>query len=214
MDHSNGIGFTFGWRWKITKTLDFGIAWTRKSYCGRYRKYRGYEPFHAKNYIPQTIGAGFSYKFNSKLAGRVEFVWSNLGNLPNSNNNVLSNGRLNLNKRGSSQSPGPGLRDATYINVGIGYKLNSLVSIGTSFSHRIKSNRSSNILSHTYRIQTIYNILSFGANINYHKHDLFLSFSYGFKNKVKGSLPTQLGRGLLSTEKCIASLSLSWGYMY
>lgn len=214
MDHSNGLGLTIGWRWNITKSLNFGAAWTKKSYCGQYRKYRGYEPHHAENYIPQMVGAGLSYRFNTKLAGRVEVIWSNLGNLPNANNSVLPDGTLNLNKRGSRKSPGPGLQDATFINVGIGYKFNSMLSVGASLSHRIKLHRGSNFISHSYTRQTIYDILSLGANIKYQKHDLFLSFAYGFKNRVSGYMPEQLGGGRISTEKYIASLSISWGYMY
>lgn len=213
-DHSNGIGLTIGWRWKITKSLEFGIAWIKKSYCGQYRKYRGYEPHHAKNYIPQTIGAGFTYLFNSKISSRLELLWLNLGNLPNSNNNVLSDGSLNLNKRGSNKSPGPGLRDATFINAGIGYKLNSIISFGIGYSHRIKLHRSSNFISHTYTLQTIYNILNLGTNIRYKKHDLFLIISYGFKNHVTGYMPVELGGGKFSGEKRTASFSFSWGYMF
>lgn len=214
IDHSNGIGLTIGWRWNITKPLVFGAAWTKKSYCGQYRKYRGYEPHHAENYFPQTFGAGFRYLFTSKLAGRLEVLWMNLGNLPGSNNNILPNGRLNLHKRGSDKSPGPGLRDATFINVGIGYQLNSTLSLGMSFSHRIRLHRSSNILSHTYTLQTIYDILSLGANINYQKHDIFLIFSYGFKNRISGHMPQEIGGGHFIAEKSIFSLSISWGYSY
>ena len=29
-DHSNGIGFSIGWRWKITEKLNFGVAWAKK----------------------------------------------------------------------------------------------------------------------------------------------------------------------------------------
>lgn len=214
-DHSNGFGASIGWRWNITENLNFGVAWSKKSYCGQYRKYRGFEPHHAENYTPQTVGAGVSYRFTSKLAARVEVLWVNLGNVPYSNNNVLSNGDLNLNKRGSTESPGPGLRDATYINIGIGYQLNSILSIGVSFSHRIKSPRkSSNILSHTYTLQTIYDILSLGANFNYRKHDLFLGISYGFRNRVSGFMPIEVGGGRFAGEKQNVSLSISWGYMY
>lgn len=215
VDHSSGIGFSIGWRWKITKSLDFGTAWAKKSYCGQYRKYRGFEPHHAKNYTPQIFGAGFSYRFTSRLAGRLEVLWTNLGNLPDSNNNVLPNGSLNLHKRGSDKSPGPGLQDATYINVGLGYKLNSLLSVGAGFSHRIKLPRkSSNIISHTYTLQTIYDTLSLGADFNYKKHNLFLGITYGFKNSVSGYMPIEIGGGRFSSQKQNASLSISWGYRY
>ena len=214
-DHSNGIGFGVGWRWNITKRLNFGAAWVKKSYCGQYRKYRGFEPHHAKNYIPQTFGAGFSYRFTSKIAGRLEVLWMNLGDLPGANNNVLPNGRLNLNKRGSNKSPGPGLNDATYINLGIGYKLNSMFSVGVGFSHRIKLPRkTSNILSHTYILQTIYDTLSLGANFKYKKQDFFLVISHGFRNKVSGIMPIELGGGRFVGEKQNTSLSVSWGYVY
>lgn len=214
-DHSSGMGFTIGWRWKITNNLNFGLAWTKKSYCGQYRRYRGFEPHHAKNYIPQAVGAGFSYRFNFGVAMRLEVLWSNFGNLPNSNNNVLSDGSLNLNKRGSNKSPGPGLRDATLINFGIGYQLNKMLSVGAGFSHRIKlSRKSHNILSHSYTLQTIYEILSLGANFKYKKHDLFLVGSYGFKNKVSGFMPIEVGGGKFEAEKQIVSLSISWGYLY
>lgn len=214
-DHSSGIGCSIGWRWNITERLKFGAAWTKKSYCGQYRKYRGYEPHHAKNFIPQTIGGGFSYRFTQKMAGRLEVLWSNLGNLPTANNNVLPNGQLNVNKRGSKKSPGPGMQNATYINSGLGYQVNSMLSLGIGFSHRIKRNRrDSNILSHTYTLQTIYNILSLGANIKYEKHELFLVYSHGFRNKVSGFMPAVLGGGRFVGEKENNSLSLSWGYMY
>lgn len=214
-DHSSGIGCSIGWRWNITERLKFGAAWTKKSYCGQYRKYRGFEPHHAKNFIPQTLGGGFSYRFTQKMAGRLEVLWSNLGNLPNSNNNVFSDGQLNLNKRGSKKSPGPGLQNATYINTGIGYQVNSMLSLGVGFSHRIKRNRrNSNILSHTYTLQTIYNILSIGANIKYEKHELFLVYSHGFRNRVSGFMPPVLGGGRFVGEKENTSFSLSWGYMY
>lgn len=214
-DYSNGIGFTIGWRWNITKKLGFGAAWSKKSYCGQFRKYRGFEPHHARNYNPYLFGAGFTYLFTSKLAGRLEVLWSNLGGLPGSNNNVLSDGSLNLNKRGSKKSPGPGLQDATYINAGIGYKVNPMLSVGTGFSHRIKLAReSTNFLSHTYILQTTYDIISLGANFNYQKHDLFLSASYGFNNRVSGLMPIEVGGGSFTAEKRITSLSISWGYLY
>lgn len=214
-DHSAGMGCSIGWRWNITKSLEFGAAWARKSACGQYRKYRGYEPHHAKNYIPQTLGAGFSYLFNQRVAGRLEVLWSNLGNLPNSNNNVLPNGRLNIYRRGSRKSPGPGVQDATYINMGLGYKLNGMLSIGAGFSHRIKLKRkSSNFLSRAYTRQTIYDILSIGANLNFQKHDLFLSSSYGFKNRVTGLMPKEVGGGRFSSEKQNVSVSVSWGYLF
>lgn len=213
-DHSSGIGFSIGWRWNITECLKFGAAWTKKSYCGQYRKYRGFEPHHAKNFIPQTIGAGFSYLFTHKLAGRLEVLWSNLGNLPGANNNILPDGSLNLNKRGSKKSPGPGLQDATYINLGMGYKVNSQLAVGVGFSHRIQLRRSSNFLSHTYTRQAIYNLLSFGANFKYEKHDLFLVLSRGFRNRVSGYMPAQLGGGKFIGEKETTSLSISWGYLY
>ena len=142
-------------------------------------------------------------------------IWLNLGNLPGSNNNVLPDGSLNLNKRGSNKSPGPGLRDATFINVGIGYKLNSMLSVGVGFSHRIKLHRrNSNILSHTYRLQTIYDILSLGANFKCGKHDIFLVFSHGFRNRVSGFMPIEIGGGRFVGEKQTTSLSISWGYLY
>jgi len=215
VDHSSGIGFSFGWRWNITEKLNFGAAWTKKSYCGQYRKYRGYEPHHAKNYVPQTVGAGFSYRFNTKMAGRIEMLWSNMGNLPSANNTILPNGNLNTNKRGSSKSPGPGQQDATYINVGMGYKFNSMLSLGVGFSHRIKLKRNgTNILSHTYARQVIYDTLSLGANFTREKHDLFLVFSYGFRNRVSGFMPTQLGGGRFVGLKQTVACSLSWGYKY
>lgn len=215
MDHSNGLGLSIGWRWNITKSLTFGAAFVKKSYVGQYRKYRGYEPHHANNYIPATAGAGFTYLFTQKLAGRLEVLWTDLGNLPSSNNNVLSNGELNLNKRGSNKSPGPGSQDATFINLGLGYKVNSMLSLGVGFSHRIKlPRRNSNIISHTYRIQAIFNILSFGVNFNYKKNDFFLTFSHGFKNRESGFLPKQVGGGKIVTNKHYDALSIAWGYLY
>lgn len=213
-DHSSGMGFSLGWRWKITEKLDFGAAWSRKNDCGQFRRYRGYEPHHAKNYTPQLVGAGLTYRFTTKLAGRLEAIWVNLGNLPAANNNVLSDGSLNLHKRGSNKSPGPGLNDATYVNIGIGYQLSSMLAVGLGFSHRIKLWKSSNFISHTYTLQTIYDIISVAADFRYQKHDFFLSFSYGFRNKVSGFMPIELGGGRFSGEKQIASLSFSWGYLY
>lgn len=214
MDHSGGLGLTIGWRWKISDSLDFGIAWARKSYCGQFRKYRGYEPHHAKNFIPQTIGAGFTYKFTQRFAGRLEVLWSNQGNLPNANNNILSDGSLNLHKRGSDKSPGPGLQDATYINAGLGYKVNSHLFLGIGYSHRIKLPRSSNYISHSYTHQTVYDILTLGANMKYQKHDLLVSCSYGFKNRETGHMPQEIGGGQFRSEKQIFSVSVSWGYLF
>lgn len=215
VDHSSGIGFSLGWRWNITENLKFGLAWIKKSYCGQYRKYRGYEPHHAKNYIPQTVGAGFSYRFTPKLAGRLEVLWVNLGNLPGANNNVLSNGQLNFNKRGSKKSPGPGLQDATYINLGIGYQLNEMLSLGVSYSHRIKLKRKhSTILSRTYILQTNYDILALGADFRYKKHNLFFIYSYSFKNRSSGLMPIEVGGGHFTGRKQQTSFSFSWGYLY
>lgn len=214
IDHSNGLGFSLGWRWKITKKLDFGAAWSKKNYCGRYRKYRGFEPFHAQNYTPQSVGAGLSYDFTSKLSGQLEVLWLNLGNLPSANNLVLSDGSLNLNKRGSQKSPGPGLQDATLLNAGLGYQFTEQLSGGLGFSHRIKLKQNSNFLSHIYKIQTIYEILSLGVFYVYQKHNLYLGWTYGFKNTVFGWLPRELGGGQFSGQKQNTSLSMSWGYSY
>lgn len=215
MDHSSGIGLSFGWRWNINKSLAFGFAFVKKCYVGQYRKYRGYEPHHAKNYIPETIGGGFTYQFTQKIAGRLEVIWSDLGNLPNSNNTILSNGKLNTNKRGSNKSPGVGLQDATFINLGLGYKVNSMLSIGAGLSHRIKLTRKSPfIISRGYMRQTIYDLVTLGANYNYHCHDFFLTLSHGFENHQSGYMPEQIGGGKFTSKKKYNSLSLAWGYLY
>jgi long-chain fatty acid transport protein len=213
MDHSTGLGLSLGWRWNINKFLTFGLAFVKKSYVGQYKKYRGYEPHHAKNYIPETIGAGFTYLFTQKFAGRLEVLWTDFGNLPNSNNTILPNGKLNTNKRGSNKSPGTGLQDATFINFGLGYKVNSMLSVGGGFSHRIKLPRKSRyIISHSYRRQVIYDLVTFGVNFNYHHQDFFLSLSHGFENRQSGDMPKKLGGGKFRSKRCYDSLSISWGF--
>lgn len=215
MDHSQGIGFTFGWRWNLSKNLAFGLAYIKKSDVGQYRKYRGYEPHYAKNYIPQSLGGGFTYRITKQLAGRLEVLWTNFGNLPNSNNSILANGKLNTNKRGSRQSSGSGLQDATIINLGLGYKVNTHLSLGTGFSHRIKlARKSPYIISHSYLRQTIFDLVTFGVNYNYHHNDFFLTLSHGFKNRQSGEMPEQLGGGKFISNKKFNSLSLAWGYLY
>lgn len=137
------------------------------------------------------------------------------GNLPNANNSVLPDGRLNLNKRGSDKSPGAGLQNSTQINMGMGYQWSSMLSLGVGFSHRIKlAQNNPNILSHSYRLQTIYDIVSLGTNFKYEKHDFFLVCSYGFRNRVSGLMPKDLGRGQFVGEKQNIALSISWGYKY
>lgn len=215
MDHSSGYGFSIGWRWKITPKLNFGTAWIKKSYCGQYRKYRGYEPHHAKNYTPQTWGGGFSYRFTTRLSGRLECLWTNLGNLPGANNSLLPDGSLNLNKRGSRKSPGPGLNDATIMNIGLGYKWSEALSLGMGLSHRFKlRQRHSNFLNHAYKRQVIYDVLAFGGNYKYKKHDLFFVISKGFRNRVSGYLPEEVGGGHMVSLRQTLSLSVSWGYKY
>lgn len=213
-DHSSGIGLSFGWHWNMTKKLQFGAAYAKRSCCGQYRKYRGYEPHHARNYIPQTFGAGFKYKFNTKLAAHLEVLWSNLSGLPQANNNVLGNGKLNLHKRGSDKSPGPGFQDVTIFNIAIGYKVNSILALGASLSHRIRLKKGPIFISHSYVLQATYDILSFGANMRCKKHDIFLSVSYGFPNKVSGDMPNEIGGGRFNSRKDIAAASISWGYLY
>lgn len=214
-DHSEGVGLTFGWRWNITKALDFGFAYIKESHVGQYRKYRGYEPHHAKNYIPASIGGGFTYKFNKQLAGRLEVVWTNFGNLPNANNTISSNGELNRNKRGSHKSPGTGLQNATFLNLGIGYKVNKSLALGLGLSHRFKHPRNSPyIISHGYMRQVFYDLLTFGVNYNYHHHDFFLTLSHGFPNHQKGYMPAQIGGGKFTSMKHFDSLSVAWGYLY
>lgn len=214
MDHSEGFGFSFGYRWNITKRLLFGAAWIRKSYAGQYRKYRGFEPHHANNYIPQTVGAGFTYRFSQKVAGRIEMIWVDQGNLPGANNSILPNGNLNTNKRGSNRSPGPGLTDATFVNAGLGCKVNSHLSLGGGLSHRLKGRFSSIFISHSYRVQTVYTLISLGAHLEYAKHELFAVCSHGLKNKVSGRLPASLGGSRFTSEKETLNFSLSYGYRY
>lgn len=215
MNHSGGLGLSLGWRWNIRKSLAFGLAFVKKSYVGQYRKYRGYEPHHAKNYIPATLGAGFTYLFTEKLAGRLEVLWTNFGDLPNANNTILSDGRLNLSKRGSNKSPGPGLQNATYLNLGLGYKILPELSLGAGFSHRFKRARGSPyIISHSYSRQTIYDIVSVGGNFKYHHHEFFFTFSRGFENRESGYLPPQLLGGKFTSKKSNDSLSIAWGYLY
>lgn len=215
MDHSSGFGLSLGWRWKITDSLFFGAAFIKKSYVGQFRKYRGYEPHFAHNFIPETAGAGFTYLFSPKLAGRLEVLWSNLGNLPNANNNFLPNGQPNLHKRGSRKSPGVGLQDSTFINLGLGYHINPMVSVGAGYSHRIKyHHKKSNVLSHSYHRQAIYNLIALGVNFKYCQNDFFFTFAHGFNNHVDGRLPKILGGTRLTSNKSTNSLSVAWGYLY
>lgn len=215
MDHSQGLGLTLGWRWNITKSLTFGLAYIKKSYVGQYRKYRGYEPHKAKNYIPQSLGGGFTYRFTDKVAGRLEVLWTDYGNLPNSNNAVLPNGKLNVNKRGSNKSPGSGLQDATIINLGLGYRVNTMLSLGAGLSHRIKLPRKSPyIISRSYIRQVIYDLVTLGANYKYQQNDFFLTLSHGVENHQSGYMPNQLGGGKFTSTKSYNSLSFAWGYLY
>lgn len=215
MDHSTGLGLSLGWRWNITKTLTFGFAFVKKSYVGQYRKYRGYEPDHAKNYIPEVVGAGFTYMINPKLAGRLEVLWTDYGNLPNANNSILPNGQLNTNKRGSKKSPSSGLQDATVINLGLGYKINKILSLGAGFSHRVKLARKSEyIISRGYVRQVTYDLVTLGANVNYCHNDLFVTLTHGFPNHQSGRMPPQLKGGNFSSQKSYNALSVAWGYLY
>ncbi|HRD54937.1 MAG TPA: hypothetical protein PLC42_00925 [Parachlamydiaceae bacterium] len=214
-DHSSGMGFSLGWRWNINRALTFGFAFIKKSYVGQFRKYRGYEPRHATNFIPETVGAGFTYRFTKKIAGRLEVLWTHFGNLPNANNTILPNGELNRNKRGSNKSPGAGLQDATIINMGIGGKVNSTLAIGAGYSHRVKLPRKSPyIISRTYVRQTIYDLATLGVNLNYNRHDFFLTLTHGFKNCQSGYMPEQLGGGKFSSKRSYNALSFAWGYLY
>lgn len=215
MDHSQGLGLTLGWRWNINESLTFGLAYIKKSYVGQYRKYRGYEPYKAKNYIPQSLGGGFTYRFTDKIAGRLEVLWTDYGNLPNSNNTILPDGRLNANKRGSNKSPGSGLQDATIINLGLGYKVNTMISLGVGLSHRIKlARKSPYIISHGYTRQVIYDLATLGANYKCQQNDFFLTLSHGFENHQSGYMPKQLGGGKFTSTKSYNSLSFAWGYLY
>lgn len=215
MDHSTGVGLSMGWRWNIHPRLTFGFAFVKKSFVGQYRKYRGFEPKHARNYIPETLGAGFTYLFTEKLAGRVEVLWSNLGDLPGANNAVLSDGRLNLHKRGSKKSPGPGLQDATYINMGLGYKVNDHLAVGAGWSHRFKrARRSPLIISHSYALQVNYDIFAVGLDFRKDKYDLFLSYAHGVRNRVSGLLPDEIGGGKLVSTKRYDAVSIALGYLY
>jgi long-chain fatty acid transport protein len=215
MDHSNGLGLSLGWSWNINKFLTFGLAYVKKSYVGQYRKYRGYEPHYAKNYIPQTLGGGFNCRFSDKVAGRLEVLWTNFGDLPTSNNSVLPDGKLNTNKRGSKKSPGPGLQDATIINLGLGYKVNSMLSLGTGFSHRFKlARKSPYVISRSYTRQTTYDLITIGANFNYNYNDFFLTLTHGFDNRESGYMPDILGGGKFNSKKSYDSISIAWGYLY
>lgn len=170
---------------------------------------------HAQNYIPATLGGGFTYKFTEKLAGRLEVLWTGFGSLPNANNSVLPNGQLNTYKRGSDKSPGNGLQNATLINLGLGYKVNDNLSLGSGLSHRIKLPRKSPyIISHSYRRQIFYDLLTFGVNYNIHHNDFFLTLSHGFDNRQSGYMPQQIGGGKFSSLKKYNALSLAWGYLY
>lgn len=214
-DHSKGLGLTLGWRWNITKSLAFGIAFIKKSDVGQFKRYQGYEPHHAKNYIPAALGGGFTYKFTEKLAGRLEVLWTGFGSLPNANNAILPDGQLNTHKRGSQKSPGSGLQDATLINLGLGYKVNDNLSFGSGFSHRIKLPRKSPyIISHSYTRQIVYDLITLGVNYNYHQNDFFLTLSHGFDNQQSGYMPREIGGGRFSSMKKYNALSLAWGYLY
>lgn len=215
VDHSKGLGFGLGWRWNITKKLDFGFSFVKKSYVGQYKKYRGYEPKHGKNYIPQSIGGGFTYKFSTKLAGRAEVLWTGYGSLPNANNAVFADGALNTNRRGGNDSPGSGLQNATFLNLGLGYRVNTSLSFGAGLSHRFKRSRHSRyIIAHSYRRQINFNICSLGMNYNYHHNDFFVTFSHGFKNRQTGYIPERVGGGKFVSQKTFNAISLAWGYLY
>lgn len=215
VDHSEGMGLSAGWRWNITKSLTFGLAFVKKSYVGQYKRYRGYEPYHATNYIPETIGAGFTYLFSKQIAGRLEVLWTDYGNLPNANNTILPNGKINTSRRGSDKSPGNGLQDATYINMGLGYKVNSSLSIGSGWSHRIRlARKSPYIISQSYIRQTIYDLVTLGVNYNTNNNDFFVTLSHGFQNRQSGYMPIEIGGGKFRSRKYTNSISLAWGYLY
>lgn len=62
--------------------------------------------------------------------------------------------------------------------------------------------------------QTIYNLVSLGANFNYHRNDFYLTVSHGFENYQSGYMPKEIGGGKFNSEKCYNAISFAWGYKY
>jgi hypothetical protein len=88
-------------------------------------------------------------------------------------------------------------------------------SLGAGLSHRIKLKRKSPyFISRSYTRQIIYDLVTLGANFNYHHHDFFLTLSHGFENRQSGYLPDVLGGGKFESSKRYNALSLAWGYLY
>ena len=214
-DRSSGVGWSLGWRWKAHPKLAFGLVFSKKNYVGQYRKYRGYEPDHAKNFMPMTLGGGVTYQFSKKLAGRLELLWSQLGALPNANNTLDSDGKFNLHKKGSKESSGPGLQNSTYLNMGLGYAPFTGCAFGIGFSHRFKHARHSPyLISHGYMRQVVYDLITLGANVRSGSHDWFISLSHGLPNHQSGKMPYAIGGGKFSSVKHYDTCSLAWGYIY
>lgn len=214
-DRANGVGCSVGWRWNITKALSFGAAYVKKCDCGHFSKYRGFEPKHAKCGVARTLGGGFTYRFGGKFAARAETLWTNLADSSGANGSISQDGRLNPHKKGSKNAPGPGLQDALFINLGVGAKLHDMFVMGIGYSHRMKWARNSPyFFAQSYAQQTIFDILSLGSMLIYKRHELFLVYSYGFKNEVSGIVPETLGGGTLHSQKRNMTFSASWGYKF
>ncbi|MGH8460182.1 MAG: OmpP1/FadL family transporter [Stenotrophobium sp.] len=194
-DNSTGFGVRLGWQGELFSGFKLGATWQPKIHMKHFDKYKGLFADQGNFDVPETYGAGLSWKLAETftIAADVQrILYSGVPSVGNSLAPFVSGTKL-----GASGGPGFGWQNMTVYKFGAAYRVLQALELRAGYSYGKQPVPAS---------QTLFNILAPGviqrhltAGLSWSitpESELNLYYMHGFNQKVNGSGSIPAGSGV------------------
>lgn len=211
-DGSFSVGFSLGWKGRITPWLSAGVGYRSKSWTEKHHEYEGTLPDGGSLELPAVYGAGFALTPRPDL--RLAFDYQRLQNkseraLGNPISNLFEEGK----RLGSHDGPGFGLRNQNAYKLGVDWSLSPKLTLRAGYIDTSQTVRSSDTLFGILGPVMLTEHYTVGATYLFETWELSGFATHVTDQDVHGhnSLPAALGGGEVNVSNEVYGFGISVG---
>lgn len=179
-----GVGIKAGWFYRVTKNLNFGIAYS--SCClasSSFGKYKGALPSKGNLQNPADLWTGIAYDYGQGVVGfQVHcFFFSQL--------NITHNPVNSTAPGGSRRAPGSGFNDVYVWEVGADYNVSCNLKVRGGFEYTSPTFVSRRNITGDFTLPnliSLHKLASLGATYKFKNFEFNFAYLLSFKRVIKG----------------------------
>jgi long-chain fatty acid transport protein len=215
-DSATGFGVKVGWNGQVTQSLALGATYQSKTNMGKLDKYQGLFAEKGAFDIPESYGAGFSWKMAPAwtLAGDYKHIsYSKVAAVGNTVNCLFAG----TCKLGADNGAGFGWDDMDVYKLGVTYEFSKAWTWRAGYSYGKQPIPASQTLFNMLAPAVNNDHLTFGATWTLpSKGEVTFAYMHAFENTVTGSasIPAGFGGGNANLKMYQDSFGVAYGIKF